>query len=185
LKANNPQKIKALIYKSKFALILEEEAQLNIINTLKNEALNATSIDKNILNSILGNLYWQYYKNNRYKFYNRTATTTASTADFRTWDLNTLFKEIQHQFKQSLTHTKPLQKTAITTYNAIINTPKLINTYTSTVFDFLATNALDFYKSEERAITTPTVTFNIDNDRYLQPAKAFSKLKIILKTRYL
>ena len=36
-KKNHPQIIKSLLYKSKFALTLEEDAQLKVINQLKQE----------------------------------------------------------------------------------------------------------------------------------------------------
>ena len=76
-KANNtPQITKALIYKSKFALTLEEDAQLSIINSFKSEILKAETPTKNVLESILANLYWQYFQQNRYKFYNRTQTNS-------------------------------------------------------------------------------------------------------------
>ena len=50
---NTPQLIKTLLFKSKYALILEEDAQLNIINTFNTEILTAKFPLKNMLQNVL------------------------------------------------------------------------------------------------------------------------------------
>ena len=108
---NTSQLIKSLLYKSKFSLILEEDAQLSIINNFKKHISKSTFPTKNVLQNMLANLYWQYFSQNRYKFYNRTKTAEKVDAiDFRTWDLNTLFKEIHTYFKASLESSEKLQE---------------------------------------------------------------------------
>ena len=62
---NSSQIIKTLFYKNKFALTLQEDAQLKVINDFKNQISKANSPTKNVLENILANLYWQYYQNNR------------------------------------------------------------------------------------------------------------------------
>ena len=87
IEKNETQIIKSLLYKSKFALILEEDAELNIVNDFKAEIAIAEGSTKNILHNYLANIYWQYFQQNRYTFYNRTTTeTNVDTVDFRTWD---------------------------------------------------------------------------------------------------
>ena len=99
---NSPQLIKALFYKSKYSLTLKEDAQLKVIHQFKHHIAKTKFPTKNVLENILANLYWQYFTQNRYKFYNRTnaaSSSVISKGDFRTWDLNTLFKEINHFFE--------------------------------------------------------------------------------------
>ena len=176
---NNPQIIKAFLHKAKYQLTLEEDAQLTIINDLKAEIKGQTAPSKNMLQSILANLYWQYFKNNRYKFYNRTETAKKVDAnDFRTWDLETLFKEISFYFDASLENSTQLQKLDLSKFDAILLTKKGSKTYRPTVYDFLAHAALDFYKSPENAINRPADTFEIDNDEYLCNAELFVNLKL-------
>ena len=108
---NSPQIIKTLFFKSKFALILEEDAQLKIINDFKVEIKNSKTPTKNVLENILANLYWQYFQQNRWKFYNRTNTKEKVDAnDFRTWDLQTLFDEVHLLFQSSLQNGLILQQ---------------------------------------------------------------------------
>ena len=179
---NDAQLIKTLFYKSKFALLLEENAQLEVINSFKKHISESKFPTKNVLENILANLYWQYFKKHRYQFYNRTKTKIkVDTNDFRTWDVNTLFKEIHIHYQSSLKERIPLLKTNVYNYADILQVQKGAKTYRPTLFDFLAHNALKFYKTSETSITKPTYQFKIDNPNLLQDAEAFSLLNINTK----
>ena len=173
------QIVKSLFYKSKFALILEEDAQLKVINSFKKHIAKSKFPTKNVLENVLANLYWQYFNQHRYKFYNRTKTAKkVDSNDFRTWDLNTLFKEIHHHFNASLENTAQLQKVNTRVFSDILIAQKDSKTYRPTLYDFLANNALEFYKSSETSITRPSYKFVLDNANYLSDFKTFSKLKV-------
>ncbi|WP_439127571.1 MG2 domain-containing protein, partial [Polaribacter sp.] len=179
---NNEQIIKSLFYKSKFALILEENPQLKIINDFKKEINNNTFPTKNILENVLANLYWQYFNQNRYQFYNRTKIESKnSVSDFRKWDLETLFNEIHIHFKASLQNDKKLHTLDIGAFSEILQLEKDAKVYSPTLFDFLANNALVFYKTSETSITKPSYKFEIDDANFLKSYKEFSKLKIASK----
>ena len=179
---NNPQIIKAFLHKAKYQLILEEDAQLTIINDLKAEIKTQSFPTKNILESILGNFYWQYFSNNRYQFYNRSETAEKVDAtDFRTWDLNTLFKEIFTHFDASLKNADQLQKLDLAAYNVILTQQENSKIYRPTVYDFLAHNALEFYRSDENSITKPAYKFEIDDTEYLCDSKLFAEINLTTK----
>ncbi|WP_372746943.1 MG2 domain-containing protein, partial [Lutibacter sp.] len=166
---NNSEYIKALIYKSKFALILEEEAQLTIINNLNKEILESSFPTKNILESILADLYLQYFQQNRWKFYNRTTTEEkVDSTDFRTWDLQTIFKEIQTHYNNSLNNSLEAQLTPLNKFNNLLNTEENSKTYRPTLYDFLAHRAIDFFNNEEQNLTRPAYKFEIDNQTLLK-----------------
>ena len=123
---------------------------------------------------MLANLYWQYFSQNRYKFYNRTKTAEKVDAiDFRTWDLNTLFKEIHTYFKASLESSEKLQEINIDDFAAILSLQKNSKKYRPTLFDLLANNALEFYKSSETSITRPSYKFILDTPLYLNDITSF------------
>ncbi|WP_298514466.1 MG2 domain-containing protein [uncultured Kordia sp.] len=179
---NNPQIIKAFLHKSNYQLTLEENAELTVVNALKAEIASQTFPSKNMLQSILGQLYWQYFQANRYKFYNRTKTAEKVDAnDFRTWDLDTLFKEVFSLLEASLENSEQLQGIDLKEFDAILNQQKGSKIYRPTVYDFLAHNALKFLKSSESAITKPSETFEIDNEEYLCDSKLFSELNLTSK----
>ncbi|SEQ71466.1 Alpha-2-macroglobulin family N-terminal region [Hyunsoonleella jejuensis] len=191
---NHPQIIKTMLFKSKYALVLEEDAQLRIINNFKSEIAKNEFPTKNILESILANLYWQYFQQNRYKFYNRTrvsegledTTSSISSAsmpntDFRTWDLETLFTEVHLHFQKSLNNGLLLQQEPLKYYNALLHAEKGSKNFRPTLFDFLAHNALGFYKTDETQITKPAYKFEVDSPKLLADAETFSVLNLTSK----
>jgi len=175
---NSNQIIKSLIYKSKFSLILNKNAPLSIVQDFKKQIDNSTFPTKNILNNLLGNLYWQYFQKNRYQFYNRTRTTKKiDSIDFRTWDINTLFKEAHVHYQNAFINKNELAKTNVTLFKDIMQLKKDSEIYRPTLYDFLANNALTFYKTPEHSITKPTFQFKLDSKKYLANAATFAKLE--------
>ena len=176
---NAPQQIKTLLYKSKYALTLEEDAQLTIIKNFKAEISEAKPPVKNVLQNMLPTLYWQYFQQNRYQFYNRTKTENkVDTEDFRTWDLQTLFDEIQMHYQNSLQDAQILQQTPVAQFADIINEQKGSKTFRPTLYDILAQNALGFYITSENSITKPAYKFEIDDPKYLGVASKFAELHL-------
>ncbi|WP_417856551.1 alpha-2-macroglobulin family protein [Xanthomarina gelatinilytica] len=176
---NQTQQIKTLLFKSKFALILEEDAQLKIVNSFKTAISNKPAPIKNVLENMLATIYWQYFQQNRYKFYNRTKVADKTVAtDFRTWDLQTLFNEIQLHYQQSLKNKELLQQKDLTDYSSILNEQTNSKRYRPTLYDLLAHNALEFYQTHENSITKPAYKFEIDDEAYLSDSKTFSKLEL-------
>ncbi|MGJ8592490.1 MAG: alpha-2-macroglobulin family protein [Aquaticitalea sp.] len=179
---NAPQQIKTLIYQSKYAMSLEEEAQLKVMADFKDAIANSEAPTKNVLQNMLATMYWQYFQQNRYQFYNRTNTSSDSKPDdFQTWDLQTLFDEIQLQFQNSLENSALLQQSRLVDYDAILLKANLSKLYRPTLFDLLAHNALAFYKSDESSITKPAYKFEIDSEAFLGDAETFAALNISSK----
>jgi len=179
---NTAQQIKTLLFKSKFALVLEEDAQLSIINEFKTEISSSNFPKKNMLENMLAHLYWQYFNQNRYTFYNRTKTAEkVDSEDFRTWDLQTLFHEIHIHYQNSLENGLMLQLEPLEKYNEILIVADNSKQLRPTLFDFLSHNALDFYKTNETSITKPAYKFEIDNTEFLGDAITFSTLPITSK----
>ena len=98
---NAPQLVKAVIHQLKFTDYKEENAFVKNLNRLRDEANTATFPTKPLLHSMLGEMYWQYYQNNRYRFNNRSETTTQQD-DIETWSLNKIVEETLQQYKLSL-----------------------------------------------------------------------------------
>ncbi|WP_040251766.1 alpha-2-macroglobulin family protein [Psychroserpens mesophilus] len=178
---NTPQQIKALLHKSKYILTLEEEAQLKIVEDFKTEISKSKTPTKNILENMLATMYWQYFQQHRYQFYNRTNTSKKVDDDFRTWDLQTLFSEIQTHYQNSLHNGLILQQTQLSDYKDIINEQEGSKTFRPTLFDLLSHNALQFYKTSETAISKPAYKFEIDNTSLLGPTKTFTAVQLTSK----
>ncbi|MBC8767625.1 alpha-2-macroglobulin [Arenibacter sp. BSSL-BM3] len=178
---NSVEIIKSLLYTSKYALTLEEDAQLKIVQDFKLIIAQSQFPTTNILESYLANLYWQYFQQNRYQFYDRTETKEkVDSVDFRTWDLTTIFHEINIHFGASLQNPSELQKLKVDAFKEILEEQKGSEIYRPTLFDLLAHSALDFYKSGENSITRPADKFELDEPEILCEAKQFVEQKISL-----
>ncbi len=175
---NSPQRIKALVYQAKFLQTLEEDAQLTIVEKFRQEIAQSSFPEKQILESMLAHLYWQYFQQNRWQFYNRTRTTATDTVDFRTWDLQTLFAEIHWHFQYSLQQQARSQQTDLQQFRDILEEAAGSKTFQPTLYDFLARQALDFYQKDETTITQPADKFTIDDAAYFGD---FSNLTIAAK----
>ncbi|QWX82961.1 alpha-2-macroglobulin [Cellulophaga sp. HaHaR_3_176] len=176
---NSPQIVKALLYSSKYALTLEENAQLKIIEDFKAEISKAEFPTKNVLDSYLANLYWKFFQQHSYQFYNRTKTEEkVDETDFRTWDLTTIFNEISIHFNASLENTTELQKVKISDFDVILNQYTNSEKHRPTLFDVLAHTALSFYKTNENSITRPADKFEINNTEMLCEGYEFTKQNI-------
>ncbi|MEC3906893.1 carboxypeptidase-like regulatory domain-containing protein [Tamlana sp. 2201CG12-4] len=179
---DHAQQIKTMLYKSKFALILEEDAQLQIINNFKDQITVSAFPIKNVLESILANLYWQYFNQHRWQFYNRTRTSEkVDRSDFRTWDLQTLFNEIHVHYQNSLQNGLMLQQEPLKKYSVLLEEHTGSKIYRPTLFDFLSHNALDFYKTNETHITKPAYKFEIDNPELLTEKLKFAHVNLASK----
>lgn len=179
---NSDQFIKALLYKSKFTLALEENATLDIITSLKKQAEMQPVPVRNIIHSIIAELYYQYFQQNRWQFYDRTQTVSkVDSVDFRTWDLTTIFNEIGKHYKLSLGSALDLQQIDISEYETILYRGKDGQEYRPTLYDFLAHRALNFYSSDEKSITRPAYKFILDNPDFIADNTTFTKLQFEAK----
>ena len=179
---NKQQRIKALLYISKYMLTLEEDAQLNIVNRFKSE-IDSTKdlVTKHLLENMLATMYWQYFQQSRYQFYNRTKTSEKVSDDFRTWDLETIFNEIHIYFQRSLDNGILLQQESLSDYSILLNEAENSKDYRPTLYDLLSHNALSFYKTDENSITQPAYKFIIDNENYIADSEIF--INVDLKSK--
>ncbi|WP_425077466.1 alpha-2-macroglobulin family protein [Psychroserpens sp. S379A] len=178
---NTSQEIKALLHKSKYMLTLEEDAQLNIVEDFKTNISNNEAPTKNILENMLATMYWQYFQQHRYQFYNRTNTSEKVNNDFRTWDLQTLFTEIHTYYQRSLQNGLLLQQASLSDYKEIIHEQDGSKAFRPTLYDLLSHNALEFYKTPEHSISKPAYKFEIDNPNVLAPSSVFAAVNLTSK----
>ncbi len=171
---NTNQRVKALLFISKYMLTLEEDAQLTIVNRFKSE-IDATKdiVTKRLLENMLATMYWQYFQQSRYQFYNRTKTSEKVSDDFRTWDLETIFNEIHTYYQRSLENGILLQQEPLSNYSLLLRESENSKDFRPTLYDLLSHNALSFYKTDESSITQPSYKFIIDNEDFIASSNIF------------
>jgi TonB-dependent SusC/RagA subfamily outer membrane receptor len=171
---NTPQLTKALLYQSKFALTLQEDAELEIIRRFEKEISESSFPQRNILSGILARIYWEYLQQNRYVIFQRSVVNDATSNDFRTWDARLFFREIHRHFRSALHHPIQLQRISLDTIDEILINAENSRLYRPTLYDFLAHMALDFYQAEESSLITPANKFVVDDIGYLNNFEAIA-----------
>ena len=142
-KNNSNQLIKSLLYQSKFALVLQEDAELIVANNLEKEITEASFPTNAILQSILAEFRWEYFQQHRWKIYKRIKTDEIKQEDFRTWDLNTFFTSIHQNYKASISAVNSLQNISVSDYKYILIHGTDSESLRPTLYDLLAHRALN------------------------------------------
>ncbi len=119
---------------------------------------------KPLLETIQANWYWQYFQANRWRFLRRTPTEEQPEGDFTTWSLSRLMQEIDRHFENALAAKERLQKIPIDEWDALLEKGTMPDAYRPTLYDFIAHEALDFYRSGEFGITKPEDSFHLPAD---------------------
>ncbi len=169
-----------MIHKLKFVGYKEEDAFVKNLVALREEVRTAEFPAKPVLHSMLGELYWQYYANNRYRFYNRSAVAKeVNNDDIATWSLDKIVEETVGQYDLSLESADESKRTLINIYEPILEggNEKGRN-LRPTLYDFLANRAASFYSIDEASLTRPAAAFLLDDERYMADSKTFAALKL-------
>jgi uncharacterized protein YfaS (alpha-2-macroglobulin family) len=188
---NAAQIVKAIIHRMKFKQMMEEYSDITAITELKEELKTASFPLKPVLQSMLAQTYWNYFQNNRYRFYQRTTVSTPDSADISTWDLKTIFSSVLENYNASLTDAVKLKTTKIDLYDEVLTSSNIdenssvrqsdTRKFRPTLYDFIAHRALEFYKNEERMLMTPAYKFELDDAAYFSNYNDFSKMSLVTK----
>ncbi len=173
------QFLKASLYRMKLEADFQEDFYEKSIARIQLDIQSAQAPVKQILHSVLAELYWRYYQQNRWKFLDRSETANFVADDIKTWDLKKLVTVCMENYSQSLSDRDLLKNTALSTFDSILIKQKDSEKFRPALFDFLAHRAIDFYSSTEAGLTKPATTFLMDKTEFFAPSAEFASLNII------
>jgi len=187
---NKPEYIKAIIYRFKLQSDFQEDVLVKTIQDLKTEIRSSSEPVHQILNSILAEVYWKYYQNNRYRFQGRTQIPDNKEDSIQTWDLATISNYITKTYLHSLDNPGLLKGIPIGEYMEILSfnenqgKGKTIDpvaaAFRPTLYDFLAWRSLDYFMSNDVPVKVAASAFQLDDPGYFSLARAFIKMPINL-----
>lgn len=174
------QIVKGFIYKSKFTLLLEEEAQSKIISELEASIEESDFPTNALLESIYASYLQQYLNKNRYKIRRRTKLDKPlQSEDFEKWDINTLELHIAQHYEMSLSNPKGLKKLAINDFKEVLTESKTSHKFRPTLYDFLAHRVLKFYTLNKWDVSMPKQRFYVNNPLVFKPTQEFAMAPFI------
>jgi TonB-dependent SusC/RagA subfamily outer membrane receptor len=157
------QIVKSLIYKSKFSLLLNENAQQKIITELEAYIESADFPTNAILASVYADFLQQYYNNNKYRIRQRTRLPFSHQSnDFEKWDIDYFVCKIALLFDSSIKDNR-LKQLPIDDFKEFLTISRTSSKYRTTLYDFLAHRAIDFYEKEKRFAERPKDRFYIND----------------------
>ena len=181
---NTPNFVRAILYKFKLTQYNEEDSFFKRLEEMKAEESVAAFPIKQFLNSLIGDMFWTYYQNNRYNLLGRTNVVNYKLDDIKTWDAKKIIEQAIFYYKNSLLEPERLQQVNIEVYNDMLNNyvyDKYVPTgrkYRPTLYDFLAFKAIGFFSNKEAGVTRPAEQFLLNDPIYLSDAKEFAALDI-------
>lgn len=149
---NTQQIVKSLMYQSKILLQTsddEEETHLGIIQNFEKEIAEAKGIDKNVLYSLLAELYFNYYLSHSWEIEDRTETAESSGTDFRFWTSNIFQQKSLELYRKSLENPKLLQNEPIQKWSYLLKEVKETESLRPTLYDFLGHRMIQFLETED------------------------------------
>ena len=175
---NHAQLVKCLMFHSSLSANAKEDGQKEMIAEVEEETARAPFPIKPLLQSMLAELYWVYYQDNRYQINQRTKLSTGGGADIATWDASAFTARVTALYLASLSNTDSLQRTSEYLYEDILNLARSPKSGNATLYDLLANRAIVFFSNTESELTQPVNPFVMEDPRYLGSDDDFLDIKI-------
>lgn len=176
--SNYAEYLKANLYELKLRALYEEDYLKNYIAEREKMVTAMPSPANRIIYSILADLYWQYYSQNRWQILDRTGIQDAASIDISTWDVHQFVRKVSAYYSASLADAELLKSVSLKKYDIILETSEGSKTYRPTLFDFLAHRAIDFYWNEESSITRPVHNFVMNDADLLALSDVFVHYRV-------
>ena len=174
-----PEMVKAIIYRIALSSSFEEEVNVTAIMTIQEELPKSRDLAvTSLLESMLAELYWSYYRSNRWQILERSVVAGYDETDIRLWDVNRFFSEVTTLYNRSVSRSEILQKVPLKRYDNILTRADGSKIYRPTLYDFLAHRALEFFTSGESGLTRPGEQYSLDHPGYLGNNNAFLGMEI-------
>ena len=176
---NSPMLVKTLMYRMRLDSYKEEASIVKSLALLETETAGAKGALRAILHSITAEVYWRYYQQNRWRFYDRTRTVDFKQDDITTWDLSQIVTAMLHHYDQSLVDQDLLKKTELVKYCGILLDGRAADKRRPTLFDFLAHRAVDVFMNAEIDLVQPAYMFQLDRAEYSGRFSEFASMRLV------
>jgi len=175
------QQVKALMYRMRLGSYKEELSIVKALRRLEIDIAEAKEPLRSILHSIAAEVYWRYYEQNRWRFYDRTRTANFKQDDITTWDLSKIVEATLQQYELSLHDREMLKKYRLNEFADILLDADENIKRRPTLYDFLAHRAVDFFMNTETDLPQPAYMFQLDRKDYLGRCADFARLTLTAK----
>lgn len=174
-----PEFLKASLYQLRLRSEFEENFIEKYIDETGKSLSGKPEPARQILHSILADLHWQYYQQNRYRILGRTNLSGEMSDDIATWDAAKFVEKTLAHYQASLVNRELLQSVSLKMYDPILEVATGSKKFRPTLFDFLAHRAIDFFTNDESSLTRPVNPFVMQDATMLAKPEVFSATGIV------
>ncbi|GAB3920601.1 alpha-2-macroglobulin family protein [Mucilaginibacter myungsuensis] len=167
----------AAIYRMRFMSLTEESPLPAIVDRLKQKLRDARFPVKQILHSMLGNIYWKYCQQKRPSLYSYPDLNPAGT-DITKWGHRNFYDEMGKEFALSLTDQTIAQRTPVDKFADLLEGDSATRYLRPTLYDLLVARALDLYLMDNGYFPRPLKPFDTTDDRFWADSKGFTAFTI-------
>ena len=173
---NNPsQLVKSLLHKAKYLEDTNENGRLVSIALLENEVKQVLFPAKQVLHSILGNIYQTELSQRYWRIRNRTELQEAKdSADINLWTIDQFVRASTEHYLASLAEKDKLLSLPSSLFQAVLREGKEANGLRPTVYDFLAHRAIDHFMNDRNYLAQPKEPFLLNDPKLFADNKAFA-----------
>jgi len=176
---NEPQFIKALIYRVSLQGQFEEDHLVGAINTFQTELATSKGVEKQLIQSLLAELYYRFYMQNRWLINERATVEGDDNEDIHTWDAVKLNKTISELYLSSIANQEELEAVPLPDFSSILlNTEKSGFIFWPSLYDLLANRALDYFSTSDSEQSDIGGSLNIPASQLFSPTQQFISMKL-------
>lgn len=164
------QQLKALYWIGLASDELHDDAAKRQTALLERELGSARGARKALLHGMLGNYYWNYLQQNRWKLHDRRSS---GGTDIDTWSADDLHRVIARHLRLSLSDANALQAIRTRDWQPVVARgarPSL----RPTLYDLMAHAALDYFTRADNETQSFADAFEIDDTTAFSPADRFA-----------
>ena len=165
---------RAWMYKGRFQRAIGVERK-EVIAAMEQRANTTVGLPlKPLLRSVIGESYWLWYQDDRWRILERTAQDEPGD-DPDTWDQRTFMRKVIDAYRASLDPCDTLAAMPVGDLAPLLLPERGAETILCpTVHDILARRALDIFRNSETRLSEPTWRFQLDDPAFFSLFEAFA-----------
>ncbi len=172
---NESEVLKTLIYRISLQSTFQEDFRLKSIRLFEEERQTAPPVEKQLLGSLLGQLYQGYFDSHFNEILNRktsaiTGATTLEIMDARQWN-----RKITQAYLASVSSPDALSKIHLSDFSAILQNDSSASRLWPTLYDLLANRAIDYFSSGDARLIVVKNPAAVDTSLFA-PVNDFLKM---------
>ncbi len=172
---NESQVIKSLLYRISLQSTFQEDFRLKSIRIFEKERQTAPPVEKQLLGSLLGQLYQGYYDDHFNEILNRKTSAITGDIALEMMDAQQWSRKITQAYLASVSSPDVLSKIHLSDFSAILQNDSSALALWPTLYDLLANRAIGYFSSGDARLIVVKNPVAVDTSLFA-PVNDFLKM---------